>query len=68
MLKMCREFARCEGLTHMGLGMLIGGAFLHLVFAATSQFVLPFFRLSFPGTAAGKNPALMCFVRRGNAW
>ena len=28
MFKMCREFAECQGLTHMGLGMLIAGVAL----------------------------------------
>ena len=36
-----REFAKCRSLTTMGLGMLIGASFLHVVSAFVKQLVLP---------------------------
>lgn len=36
-----REFAKCRSLTTMGLGMLIGASFLHVVSALVKQLILP---------------------------
>jgi large-conductance mechanosensitive channel len=40
MKKMFKEFAKSKGIVHMGIGMLIGASFLHLVSAIVKQFVM----------------------------
>lgn len=40
-MKLFKTFAECRGLTTMGLGMLIGGSFLHLVSALVKEVIFP---------------------------
>lgn len=48
MKRVFKEFLKNKGLTQMGIGMLVGGSFMHVVSSSVNQFVLPLLRQLIP--------------------